>query len=61
MVSIMELLMNDKKVEELEARVSTLEFALKQLEADVTRLLSAHGENVQTPAGAPPLKHEQNE
>lgn len=47
--------MDRKKVEELECRVATLEVALAQVMNDLKRLLSAHGENVPIPAGAPPL------
>jgi hypothetical protein len=47
-----------KKIEELESRIATLEFALKQVENQVNYILSAHGENVPIPLGAPPLKHE---
>ena len=47
---------NTEKIDELDSRISNLEYTVKELERQINRLLNAHGENVPHPADVPSLK-----
>lgn len=53
--------MDTKKIELLEDRVATLEFTLKQLESQVSRIFGDPGESFQLPTGLVPLEFQDHE
>jgi hypothetical protein len=55
------LIMETKKIELLEDRVATLEFTLKQLESQVSRIFGDPGESFQLPTGLVPLESQNHE